>query len=73
MLIVLIPPEEDEGDTKEMHMLLRKYRDGPSRKPVRMHWDLDIMDIHEATNQRAGLQAASSARAASRSHRTSLR
>ena len=29
MLIVLIPPEEDEGDSKEMHMLLRKYRDGP--------------------------------------------
>jgi len=47
MLIVLIPPEEDEGDSKEMHMLLRKYRDGPSRKPVRMHWDLDTMDIHE--------------------------
>ena len=47
MLIVLHPPEEDEEDSKEMHMSLRKYRDGPSRKSVRMHWDLDIMDIHE--------------------------
>lgn len=47
MLIVLIPPEEDEVDSKEMTMLLRKYRDGPSRKSVRMHWDLDTMDIHE--------------------------
>jgi hypothetical protein len=47
MLIILQPPEEDEGDSKEMRMLLRKYRDGPSRKPVTMHWDLDIMDIYE--------------------------
>ena len=47
MLIVLDPPEEDEVDSKEMRLLLRKYRDGPSRKWVTMHWDLDIMNIYE--------------------------
>jgi replicative DNA helicase len=46
MLIVLNPPEDDEDQTK-MALLMRKYRDGPSRKPVMMHWDLDVMDIHE--------------------------
>ena len=30
-----------------MNLFLRKYRDGPSRKSVKMHWDLDIMDIYE--------------------------
>ena len=46
-LIVLVPPDDDEGDTKEMSLFLRKYRDGPSRKSVKMHWDLNIMDIYE--------------------------
>jgi replicative DNA helicase len=48
MLIVLIPPDEDDEDPTTMKLLLRKYRDGPSRKTVNMHWDLSIMDIHEA-------------------------
>lgn len=55
MLIVLIPPEEDEEeDNKDMSLLLRKYRDGPSRRKVSMHWDLSIMDIYEdaSTNGR---------------------
>jgi KaiC/GvpD/RAD55 family RecA-like ATPase len=46
MLIVLIPPEEDDN-SKVMKMTMRKYRDGPSRKPVEMHWDLDTMEIRE--------------------------
>jgi len=50
MLIVLQPPEEDEGDSDEMGLLLRKYRDGPSRKSVNMHWALDTMDIHETAS-----------------------
>jgi replicative DNA helicase len=48
MLIVLVPPDEDDEDPTTMKLLLRKYRDGPSRKTVNMHWDLNIMDIHEA-------------------------
>jgi replicative DNA helicase len=47
MLIILQPPDEDEEDSKVMEMLMRKYRDGPSRKKVTMHWDLDFMNIHE--------------------------
>jgi replicative DNA helicase len=46
MLIILNPPEDDEDPTK-MNLVMRKYRDGPSRKSVMMHWDLDVMDIHE--------------------------
>jgi replicative DNA helicase len=46
MLIILNPPEDDEDQTR-MALQMRKYRDGPSRKPVMMHWDLDVMDIHE--------------------------
>jgi len=48
MLIVLIPPDEEDEDPTTMKLLLRKYRDGPSRKTVDMHWDLATMDIHEA-------------------------
>ena len=47
MLIVLIPPEEDEPNSTEMTLLMRKYRDGPSRKKITMQWDLDTMDIRE--------------------------
>ena len=58
MLIILEPPEDDEDQTK-MALKMRKYRDGPSRKPVMMHWDLDVMDIHELAGakfeKRAGL------------------
>lgn len=46
MLIILEPPEDDEDQTK-MALKMRKYRDGPSRKPAMMHWDLDTMDIYE--------------------------
>jgi replicative DNA helicase len=48
MLIVLIPPDEDDEDQTTMKLLMRKYRDGPSRKTVNMHWDLNFMDIREA-------------------------
>ena len=48
MLIILMPPEEDEDQT-QMHLLLRKYRDGPSRKPAHMKWDLDTMLIEDVT------------------------
>jgi replicative DNA helicase len=47
MLIILMPPEDDDDDQTKMHLLMRKYRDGPSRKPATMHWDLDTMDIKE--------------------------
>jgi replicative DNA helicase len=47
MLVVLIPPDDDEDSSNEMELLLRKYRDGPSRKKVMMHWNLENMDIHE--------------------------
>jgi replicative DNA helicase len=47
MLIVLMPPDEDDEDPTTMKLLLRKYRDGPSRKTVNMHWDLSVMNIHE--------------------------
>jgi replicative DNA helicase len=46
MLIVLHPDEEDYV-RNEMELSLRKYRDGPSRKIVRMHWDIENGDIHE--------------------------
>jgi len=46
MLIILDPPEEDDDQT-EMRLVLRKYRDGPSRKSVNMHWNLETMTIHE--------------------------
>ena len=47
ILIVLISPDEDEGVSDEIEFYLRKYRDGPSRKSVKMHWDLNFMDIYE--------------------------
>jgi replicative DNA helicase len=47
MLIILLPPDEDDEDPTTMKLLMRKYRDGPSRKTVNMHWDLSVMDIHE--------------------------
>jgi replicative DNA helicase len=47
MLVVLIPPDDDEDSSDEMELLLRKYRDGPSRKKVMMHWNLENMDIYE--------------------------
>jgi len=50
MLIILIPPEEDDDQTR-MHLLMRKYRDGPSRKPATMRWDLDTMLIEELTDE----------------------
>lgn len=46
MLIVLQPDEEDEANN-EMELMLRKYRDGPSRRTVMMHWNLERMDIRE--------------------------
>jgi replicative DNA helicase len=55
MLIILQPPEEDvEENYTEIDLYLRKYRDGPSRKPVSMNWDLNTMDIYEkpSTNGR---------------------
>jgi replicative DNA helicase len=53
MLIVLIPPDEEDEDPTTMKLLLRKYRDGPSRKTVNMHWDLATMDIHETDAAKA--------------------
>ena len=50
MLIVLQPPDEEEENPTDMTLLLRKYRDGPSRKKIYMHWDLEIMDIYESPN-----------------------
>jgi hypothetical protein len=45
-LIVIEPPEEDsESDLYTLR--LRKYRDGPSRKTVKMHWDMETGDIRE--------------------------
>jgi len=46
MLIILQPDEEDEAKN-EMELLLRKYRDGPSRRVVKMRWDIENGDIHE--------------------------
>jgi replicative DNA helicase len=46
MLIVLQPDEEDY-EQNEMELLLRKYRDGPSRKLVKMKWDIENGDLHE--------------------------
>jgi KaiC/GvpD/RAD55 family RecA-like ATPase len=46
MLIVLQPDEEDY-EKNEMELLLRKYRDGPSRKLVKMKWDIEHGDLHE--------------------------
>jgi hypothetical protein len=43
----LIPPDEEDDDPMQMKLLLRKYRDGTSRKIVNMHWDLYTMDIKE--------------------------
>jgi hypothetical protein len=42
-----MPPDEDDEDPTTMKLLMRKYRDGPSRKIANMHWDLNFMDIHE--------------------------
>lgn len=52
MLIVMMPPEVDDDDEDdepldEMELVMRKYRDGPSRKKVMLHWDLNSMDIRE--------------------------
>jgi replicative DNA helicase len=47
MLIILQPPDEDAEDQETMKLVMRKYRDGPSRKPVTMRWKLDMMDIEE--------------------------
>ena len=47
MLIILSPPEEEDEDQTKMNLLLRKYRDGPSRKWVQMSWDLDVMKISQ--------------------------
>jgi replicative DNA helicase len=47
MLIILQPPDEDAEDQETMKLTMRKYRDGPSRKPVTMRWKLDTMDIEE--------------------------
>jgi len=52
MLIILDPPEEDEDQTK-MSLMMRKYRDGPSRKTVQMTWDLDTMLISQASTNGA--------------------
>jgi len=46
MLIILLPPDIDEDQT-QMRLLMRKYRDGPSRRHVLMQWNLDRMDIKE--------------------------
>jgi KaiC/GvpD/RAD55 family RecA-like ATPase len=46
MLIVLQPNEEDYAKN-EMELSMRKYRDGPSRKTVRMRWDIENGDLHE--------------------------
>lgn len=46
MLIVLQPDEEDEV-RNEMRLVMRKYRDGPSRREATMRWDLERMDIKE--------------------------
>jgi hypothetical protein len=46
MLLVLLPDEEDEAKN-EMRIIMRKYRDGPSRKTVTMRWNLERMDIKE--------------------------
>jgi replicative DNA helicase len=46
MLIILIPPEPEDDQTR-MYLSLRKYRDGPSRKTATMKWDLDTMLIDE--------------------------
>ena len=47
MLLVFIAAVEEVVVPMTMKLLLRKYRDGPSRKTVNMRWDLATMDIHE--------------------------
>ena len=54
MLIVLDPPDEDDENPTTMKLIMRKYRDGPSRKTVNMHWDLDTMEIYEDKNADRG-------------------
>lgn len=48
MLFVLHPPHpESDIDDGQMGVELRKYRDGPSRKYVKMQWDLENGLIEE--------------------------
>lgn len=53
MLIVIDPPDEDEEDSMDWRLRLRKYRDGPSRKVIDVHWDVENGDIHEKTDVKA--------------------
>lgn len=50
MLIVIEPPDEDEEDSMDYVLRMRKYRDGPSRKAIDVHWDVEHGDIHERVN-----------------------
>ena len=47
MLIVLDPPDEEDEDPTTMKLILRKYRDGPSRKTSNALGS-DIMEIYES-------------------------
>ena len=50
MLIILEPPDEADENPTTMKLIMRKYRDGPSRKSAEMHWDLNTMEIYEDKN-----------------------
>src|SRR4051812_21334629 len=56
MLFILHPPNDDDIQDGQMGVELRKYRDGPSRKSVKLEWDLDRGHIKELADTQTFLK-----------------
>jgi replicative DNA helicase len=66
----IIKLEVDDDDETVMDYVLLKYRDGPSRIPAHMRWDLDEMRIEEI-GHRHSFAALGSEKSNGKSHRQS--
>jgi replicative DNA helicase len=46
-IMIVLRPDDEDAEHERMEYMLMKYRDGPSRRVVKMRWSLETMDIRE--------------------------